>query len=75
MHWFPVNGGSILSHTQLKDAARSLKHLQIEQRWGTLRYIPRVPPDCEGAGISSLRIYSAQQVDLHVSIDINWYRF
>jgi hypothetical protein len=54
VHWFPVIGGSILFYNQLKDAARSLRHLQLDQRWGTLRRIPRVPPDCEGAGISCL---------------------
>jgi len=62
----------MLPYSQPKYAARSLKRLQFEKL--SLRRIPRIPPDGERIGISPLRVCSAQEVNSHVSININWYR-
>jgi len=49
----------MLPYSQPKNAARSLKRLQFEKHGLALRRIPRIPPDGERIGISSLRVCSA----------------
>jgi len=48
----------MLSYSQRKYAARSLKRLQFEKCGRALRRIPRIPPDGERVGISPLRVCS-----------------